>query len=490
MVPMMKRLLFLLAAFSLQAQPSTLELDLGSGVKMEMILVQPGSFMQGSPSDEPGREVDEAPQRKIQISRAFYLGKHPVTYSQFARFVEATRYRTEAEKGSSGGYGVVNGKLAQQKSFSWRNPGFPQGPDHPVTIVSASDAEAFCRWLSSLTRRTCTLPTEAQWEYACRAGTTTAHYSSAPVDQQAWHRGNSDAQTHPVGEKLPNAWGFHDFYGPVWQWCRDWYAPYVPSGDTSDPLQKDPNLSDKPRRVLRGGSFISDVSHSRSAERYRNDQGSRNADNGFRIICSEEVKTAAAPAPVSTPGASSSTSNHVSPQPTTTHRVVAQQGTRSSLFGNIFFFGLAVWVISKIIKTVKSFQGGGSALATGLGTLTGMQAADMLTQPAQPLSHRFGFNLTDDGFYISGPDEASGTLLHYECLVGDRTLADDVTFTPGPQGHFVFTGKRPSRVSIQTTGGAAGTDSSVLSSSDDDDTPFSRHSFRSSSQDSRYPSAY
>lgn len=485
----MKRLLFLIALSSAQAQTPALQLDLGAGVKMDMTLVQPGSYVQGSPAIEAGREADEGPQRRVTITRPFYMAKFPVTHGQFARFVEATRFRTEAETGPSGGFGVVDGKLVQQKQFTWRNPGFTQTDDHPVVIVSALDAAAFCKWLSAKSGRLCELPTEAQWEFAARAGTSTAHYAE-PVDATAWYRGNALGQTHPVGEKKANAWGLHDFYGPVWQWCRDWYAPY-PTGDVTDPLQTNQNLSDKPRQVLRGGSFISDVSHARSAERYRNDARSRNADNGFRIICSTSQRaTATTPPPaklnpVSLPAAP--TSSH--PSPHVDFRPRSSSGGSTGSWIAVGLWGIVLVVVGRAVIKFFSGLGGGSPPPLGRG-LTGPQAAAMLSSKPAPLAHRFAFNLTDDGFYITGPAEAVGSMLRYECVVSGRMIADEIAFAPGPEGQFIFTGKRPSTVRVQTTGGAAGTDSTVVSHGstfDDDD---HRRGFRSSSSSSRYPSAY
>ena len=481
----MKRLLCLLALASAQAQTPSLQIDLGNGVKMDLILVQSGGFEQGSPATEEGRESDEGPQRRVTITRPFYMAKFPVTRAQFARFVEVTRFRTEAEVGQSGGFGVVDGKLVQQKQFTWKNPGFPQTDEHPVVIVSALDAAAFCKWLTTKSGRQCELPTEAQWEFACRAGTTTAHYAE-PVDDIAWHRGNALNQTHPVGEKKANAWGFHDFHGPVWQWCRDWYAPY-PAGNTADPLQTNPNLSDKPRQVLRGGSFLSDVSHSRSAERYRNDARSRNADNGFRIICSTTQRAtppSPRPGPVPQPAAPPA-------MPSTSH--VEFNPRPSSGGGGAGWVALGLWgaVLVVVVRALMKFFGGlgGRPSQPSGRDLTGPQAAAMLSSKPAPLTHRFAFNLTDDGFYITGPEEAVGSMLRYECVVSGRMIADEVAFTPGPKGQFIFTGKRPSSVRVQTTGGAAGTDSTVISHGSNDDDDFHRRSFNSSST-SRYPSAY
>ncbi len=476
--------LFLLSVISFIAMadeppPAELKLDLGGGVMMELLLIKAGSFEQGSPATEPGRESDES-RRFVTLTRGFYIGKYPVTRGQFGRFASATSYRTEAEQGTSGGFGVENGKLVQAKAYNWRNPGFPQTDDHPAVILTVQDVKAFCRWLSTRAGRDIGLPTEAQWEYACRAGTSTARYLE-PVDAVAWHRGNSDGQTHPVGQKKPNAWGLHDLYGPVWQWCGDWYASY-PAGSAVDPMQTNSNLSDKPRQVLRGGSFLSDVSHSRSAERYRNDVRSRNADNGFRVVASVTKRVAAA----------------VVPKPSAPERVTAPEfvtssqsweepdSSSSSSPWRYITLPLFMIIIFKLIWRVIG-KGTGSAAMLPL-DLTPREAADAFASGPPPLPQRFSFRLTDSGFYISGPAEAVGTQIEYTADVDSRVITDLIVFSPGPEGQFIFTGMKPRAVSVRSTGGQLGTTGNMLSASNDE-SHWERHRSSSSTQSS-YPSAY
>jgi formylglycine-generating enzyme required for sulfatase activity len=231
------------------ANENSTVVDLGSGVSMRLIEIQPGRFMMGSPASEAGRNDDE-PQHSVTITKAFWLGQTEVTQAQW-----------QAVMGS--------------------NPSHSQGnPNHPVEQVSWNDAQEFCRRLSQKTGLTFRLPTEAEWEYACRAGTTTAYSfgnDAGRLGEYAWFKENSGGSTKPVATRKPNAWGLHDMHGNVWEWCSDWYGEY-PSGAATDP--QGPRSGSG--RVLRGGSW-SRYSDCRAANRNGNVPGSRNSLYGFRV---------------------------------------------------------------------------------------------------------------------------------------------------------------------------------------------------------------
>jgi sulfatase modifying factor 1 len=436
--------LFALAGFAVAAEP-TLKLDLGSGSTMDLVLVPAGQFTQGSPANEAGRAADEN-QRSVRITRDYYIGRNSVTRGQWERFIADTRHRTEAETGTSGGYGWDGNALSQRKEFTWKNPGFAQTAEHPVCLVTFPDVQAFCTWLERKSGRKVTLPTEAQWEYACRAGTTTPWHG----EDIAWHKGNAGNGTRPVDSKPANPWGLL-IGGNVSEWCLDWYAPYPP-GDALDARQDNPNLSDKPRRVLRGGSWIRGASNTRSAARYRADPRSRNADIGFRIVCSTEV---AAPPPPPTPRPtppelppveaetpSQSTEPAQAPPFHDAPRPRLPQSTPSllpALFKGLFCLFIPVALIIAIFRAVSSRNARQS---------TPPPIDNLLRRPPPP-PRRFPTPVrkTDDGFWIDG-DWPEGTLLTVRYVVDGTAMVQELLYRPGDDGQFVFTGSSPGSVSV------------------------------------------
>ena len=282
---------------------------------MRFVLVPSGQFIMGSSSEEIDRDGDEAPHR-VRISRQFYMARHEVTVAQFRNFVDATDYRTEAEQSHQGGYGLdaSSGIFERRPGYTWRTPGHPQEDDSPVVNIGWNDAQAFCRWLSKAEGCTYRLPTEAQWEYACRAGSTTRYSSGNDAaslhgvanlaDATYRERYNSAKWSalwddgfvfaSPVGSFQPNAFGLYDLHGNVWEWCRDWYAPY-PAQVTPDEMTVDPTGPQTgTHRVMRGGSWNDYAAACRCATRGRGASPDRHPiPVGFRIMCRAPLGSAA-----------------------------------------------------------------------------------------------------------------------------------------------------------------------------------------------------
>jgi formylglycine-generating enzyme required for sulfatase activity len=219
--------------------------------------VPAGSFLMGSPPDEADRDEDED-EHKVEITRPFHLGVHEVTQAQFQKVMDFNPSVFKGEKGA------------------------PGGPDHPVENVSWHEAVDFCRRLSELPEekkagRRYRLPTEAEWEYACRAGKkgqrfgfggylTRLDASTIESADLIVERGEQKPapRTTPVTQHRANRWGFHDLHGNVWEWCADWYAPdYYRNGPRQDP----PGPTEGERRVIRGGSRVNETKVCRSANR-------------------------------------------------------------------------------------------------------------------------------------------------------------------------------------------------------------------------------
>jgi formylglycine-generating enzyme required for sulfatase activity/tRNA A-37 threonylcarbamoyl transferase component Bud32 len=270
---------------------------------MELRLIRPGTFLMGSPASEVGRKEDEGPAHKVTITKPFYLGVHEVTVSQFRWFTRVTDYKTEAEKWSRGLGPIKHHKGAQRwtgngwkldSKCNWRKPGWFLADDQPVVCVTWHDAQAFCEWLSRKEKQTYRLPTEAEWEYACRAGTTSPFAFGATLSSsQANFNGQlpyGGAPPGPYREKAiqvgsfpANAWGFADMHGNVWEWCADWYGDnYYGESPVQDP-QGPPSGT---RRVYRGGGWDSTVSGGlcRSACRQAAAEDTRGAYLGFRVV--------------------------------------------------------------------------------------------------------------------------------------------------------------------------------------------------------------
>ncbi len=228
-------------------------LDMGNGVEMKFVLVPKGSFTMGSPVGEPGRDDDEGPRHQVIVTRPFYMLTTEVTQQQYRRVMAD-------------------------------NPSSVKDIYNPVEMVSWNDATEFCRKLSERAGRQMTLPTEAQWEYACRAGSST-RFSFADGEKllgsYCWYNDNSSNRTHPVATKWPNSWGLYDMHGNVWEWCRDWYAPDTYTTDIKiDPM----GPSAGQLKVVRGGNRGGRPSICRSADRHCFSPDMTIASVGFRVV--------------------------------------------------------------------------------------------------------------------------------------------------------------------------------------------------------------
>ncbi len=206
--------------------PKELTVDLGKGVKLELVLIPAGEFLMGSPDSDKDALPSEKPQHRVRITKPFYLGKYLVTQDQWQTVMDS-------------------------------NPSEFKGPKNPVEQVSWDECRTF---LGKLNAKSAAgggkfqLPSEAQWEYACRAGSKTRYCfgdDESKLGDYAWYEANSGNKTDPVGEKKPNAWGLYDMHGNVWEWCEDWYADYKESA-VDDPT----GAATGSLRVIRGGSWI------------------------------------------------------------------------------------------------------------------------------------------------------------------------------------------------------------------------------------------
>jgi len=315
--------------------PPTKTLDLGNGVKLELVLIPAGKFVMGSP--EPKQVDKTAFLRKIIIGQAVLAAgggiliilvggailrtirkKHRFQYSlrrfmammfaaslcvlggmhwsysakalyehhaATARFKSSWDWETPAHEVTLttpfyiGKFEVTQEQYEQVMGL---NRSYLQGPNMPVQGVSWHEAHEFCEKVSEKACLTVQLPTEAQWEHACRAGTTTAYYTGdaeIDLDRAAWYYANSNEKAHSVGQKTPNSWGVYDMHGNVWEWCQDWYGKYAGSAVT-DPT----GPTTETFHVLRGGSWSSGPRNCRSAGRGGEDHRSNNDSSGFRVV--------------------------------------------------------------------------------------------------------------------------------------------------------------------------------------------------------------
>jgi formylglycine-generating enzyme required for sulfatase activity len=231
----------------------------------------------------------EGARHKVKISRPFYMGVYEVTLAEFRQFALDTNYKTEPERDGKGAYGKADGKWTQKKEFTWAKMGYDRKDNEPVVNVSWNDAVAFCEWLSKKENVKYRLPTEAEWEYACRAGNNGRYYwgdDDSKLGEYAWHGGNAGGRPHSVGEHKPNAFGLYDMLGNAYEYCSDWWTkePY-PDKEATDPT----GPAAGKERVVRSASWGTDPLHLRCA--FRGGSGGMahyNQRDGFRVV--REVK--------------------------------------------------------------------------------------------------------------------------------------------------------------------------------------------------------
>jgi len=323
----MKRcLLILYLVMGCTAQASEIE-AVRNSLGMAFVKLPAGEFMMGSdekpetlaaaypqlPKERFAKLGDEGPVHRVRITRSFWMGQHEVTVGQFRRFVEASGYVPESIADGTGGYGwradydpatTKRGDAFEGRDprYSWRNPGFAQGDDHPVVNVTWNDAQALAAWLGKTEGKRYRLPTEAEWEYACRAGTRT-RYSAGDDPQSLLRTGNVfDARsaahwprwqsmalkgddgfafTAPVGSFAPNAWGLYDMHGNAWEWVADWHGEeYYAASPVDDP--QGPATGEV--RVRRGGSWHTWPFYARAAYRNWNAPDTRYTLVGIRLV--------------------------------------------------------------------------------------------------------------------------------------------------------------------------------------------------------------
>lgn len=230
------------------SEENEMTIDLGDGVSMDFVYIKPGEYQMGSNDSEE----DEYPKHTVKITKPFYMSKYEVTQEQWEKVT-----------------GYNNSIFKDEKN--------------PVENVSYTECKEFLNKLSFLTKKEYSLPTEAQWEYACRAGTDTTWYfgdNEKDADEYAWITSNSGQVTHNVGTKKPNEWGLYDMYGNVQEWCSDWYEDHYSAQNELNPSGPKKGES----RVIRGGAWGDAATSARSSYRNVNGEDGKNDGTGMRCV--------------------------------------------------------------------------------------------------------------------------------------------------------------------------------------------------------------
>ena len=266
------------------------------GLCPKMVPIPAGSFIMGSEDEEAGREADEGPAHAVELARDFALSANEITVAEFAFFAAVTQYDPPQ------GCWYIDPESQQWQSDpgrSWQNPGFPQKENHPVTCINWIDAQAYAGWLRDKTGGLYRLPTEAEWEYATRANTTSSRYWGE-LDSEACEYGNAVDETarltyqhwnhvpcvdghiytSPVGIFAPNNWGLHDMAGNVWEWVEDCWVGHYRNAPADGSANK---AGDCARRVIRGAAWDDEPDDLRSANRLSVPANRRYNTIGIRV---------------------------------------------------------------------------------------------------------------------------------------------------------------------------------------------------------------
>ncbi|MCE9532386.1 MAG: SUMF1/EgtB/PvdO family nonheme iron enzyme [Planctomycetes bacterium] len=280
-----------------------IEVETPNSVGMRMVLIPPGEFMMGSTdeqveaalkvageikADQRIKDIiqkNERPQHKVIITRPYLIGATEVTVGQFKKF-SATGYQTGPEKAEIAAKAAgLPATVPPKPILTYLSPGYAVTDDSPAAFISWNEAVAYCRWLSDQEQTAYRLPTEAEWEYACRAGTATQYAFGddfSLLDQYGWYQKNADGKVHPVGTKTANGFGLFDMHGNLQEWCRDFYdEKWYEKTSINDP----PGPTTGLYPVIRGGSWNSAASYGRSTSRNTDHSPSNHFDStGFRIV--------------------------------------------------------------------------------------------------------------------------------------------------------------------------------------------------------------
>lgn len=263
--------------------------------EMEFIGIPQGCFLMGSPSSQKNRRSNEGPQHEVCVD-GFSISKYEVTLGSWRKFIQETGYSTDAEQNTKekGCFSLKDDKWGYQDGRFWDNVGFPQSDNQPVVCVSHNDVEEFIRWLNRESGRAYRLPTEAEWEYAARAGSTTSRFWGEDESLACQYGNVADKSynllftcndgykwTSPVGHYKANAFGLYDMLGNVWEWTSDWYGnDYYRSSPRDNPTGPKSSAN----MVNRGGGWVCGPAFVRSALRVWIRPWARSASVGFRLV--------------------------------------------------------------------------------------------------------------------------------------------------------------------------------------------------------------